>query len=194
MRHQPQTMPEIITDYELKIYYNPYFHELRMAELKADKEDLYYKSCSWTVYDEQEGIHRQSIRVETLAEKILALDELISAHERQYERHRRLLLETVKDWHSRDIAVLDRYFKRQLTGGRIESDLIDHLKRTLYPLEQQARDDRERNRGIDRNAWIKEALEEWKASRGGEAYDEADTEKVRYPNRVHGRVQRDIEL
>ena len=160
MRRQPQTMPEIISDYEMMIYYNPYFQQLKMAELKADKEDLYYKSCSWTVYDPQEGIHRQSIRVETLGEKLIALDELISAHERQYERHRRLLLETVKDWHSADMKLLDTYFKQQLapTGGRIESDLIDHLKQVLYPLEKQARDAREIERLHDK-------LDKWELSR-----------------------------
>ena len=163
MRRQPQTMPEIISDYEMMIYYNPYFHQLRMAELKADKEDLYYKSCSWTVYDEQEGIHRQSIRVETLGEKLLALDELITAHERQYERHREILLKAVKDWHSEDMKLLDTYFKRQLTGGRIESDLLDHLKSALYPLEQQARDDRERTRWIEKT--LNGTVDRWELHR-----------------------------
>lgn len=188
---------EILTDYEMMIYYNPYYHELSMTELEADKEDLYYKSCSYTVYDQQEGIHRQSVRVETLGEKLIAIGDLISLHERQYKAHRQILLEYIKDWHSADVSLLDGYFKKQLAGKdskNIESDLIDHIKRELYPQEQQARDEREQSRGIDRNAWVKEALEEWKTLRGGEESEQSRQNKRVATTGTFGGVQCDSKL
>ncbi|MFA7745920.1 hypothetical protein [Salinicoccus roseus] len=140
-------MPKILSDFEMKKYYNPYFHELLIEELKSDKQDLYYKSCSWTVYDEMDGIHRQSIKVETLGEKLIALDELISAHERQYKRHRQVLHEHVKDWHKKDKALLDAYFFNQNNNtGNIKHECIEQLKRDLYFAEHEERDERHKKR------------------------------------------------
>lgn len=172
-------MPESLTDYEMLVLYNPYYFSEKVEQMKAEKEDLYYKSCSWTVYDQQEGIHRESISVENIVEKTIALETHIKKLGRMYKERRERLTKELEGWHRQDIEVLDTYFKRQLKGEAVDSNIIDHLKRELYPLEQQARSDRERERNIDKNAWIKEALEELKTLRGGEKDDERSENRKR---------------
>src|SRR5699024_4331606 len=100
---------EILSDYEMKIYYNPLFHEWQMNEMQEDKEDLYYKSVGITDYDAVYGIQRISMSVESIAEQLVAASENIKRTQRMFERHRALLQAMTNDWETADIAILERY-------------------------------------------------------------------------------------
>lgn len=137
---------EVLTDYEMKIYFNPYYYRDLIEQLEADKEDLYYKSCSWTDYDAVYGISRRSISVENLGEKLLSLDGHIKQLERKYRKRRQILSKSTKALHRADVKLLDRYFRQQMAGYTIEAPALDYLKVELYEMEQVSRSEREKDR------------------------------------------------
>lgn len=137
---------EILSDYEMKIYYNPLFHEWQMNEMQADKEDLYYKSVGITDYDAVYGIQRISMSVESIAEQLVAASENIDRTARMYARHRALLQAMTNDWETADIAILERYFKYQMRGINIQNERIYELKKSLYDRELSDR----KGRNIER--------------------------------------------
>lgn len=146
MRSLTNEIPEALTDYEMKTYFNPYYHQIRMEELHSDKEDLYYKSCSWTEYGDVFGVTRRSIPVENLGEKLVSLDDHIKHLERKYRKRKHMLDTVTKGWHMADMKLLDRYFRKQMAGYTIESPVLDYLKVELYERESTDRDDRTKAR------------------------------------------------
>lgn len=147
-----------LTDYEMKTYFNPFFHRDRMADLQADKSDLYYKSCSWTDYGDVYGITRRSISVEHLGEKLVALDSHMEQLERKYQKRKQMLDSVTKDWHMADVALLDRYFRQQMAGYTVEAPVLDYLKVELYKRESADRDDRTKDKWQkEREAILKKA-------------------------------------
>ena len=137
---------EILSDYEMKIYYNPLFHEWQMNEMQADKEDLYYKSVGITDYDAVYGIQRISMSVGSIAEQLVAASENIDRKGRMFERHRALLQDEIEGWETADIAILERYFKYQMQDINIQNERIHELKRALYDREVSDR----KGRNIER--------------------------------------------
>ena len=133
---------EILSDYEMMIYYNPLFHDWQIKEMLADKEDLYYKSVGITDYDAVYGIQRISMSVESIAEQLVAASDNIKRTQRMFKRHRALLQAMTNDWQTADIAILERYFKYQMQCINIKCDRIEQLKRDLYKHEQTDRKSR----------------------------------------------------
>jgi hypothetical protein len=126
---------EVLSDYEMMLYYNPLFHEWQINEMQADKEDLYYKSVGITDYDAVYGIQRHSMSVERLGEKLVGISDSIERTRRMFKRHRALLQDEIKGWETADVAILERYFKYQMQGINIQNDRLHALKKTLYDRE-----------------------------------------------------------
>ena len=137
---------EILSDHEMKKYYNPLFHEWQIKEMLADKEDLYYKSVGYTDYDSIYGIKRTSMSVERIGEQLIGVSDNIERTQRMFKRHRALLQDEIKGWETADIAILERYFKYQMQDINIQNERIHDLKRALYDREVSDR----KGRNIER--------------------------------------------
>ena len=137
---------EVLSDYEMMIYYNPLFHEWQIKEMLTDKEDLYYKSVGITDYDAIYGIQRHSMSLERLGEKLVGISDSIERTKSMFKRHRALLQDEIEGWETADIAILERYFKYQMQGINIQNERIHELKRALYDRELSDR----KGRNIER--------------------------------------------
>lgn len=128
-------LAEILSDYEMKILYNPYFYKWKMQELHDDKQDLYYKSAGTTDFDSVIGIRNASMSVENIGEHLIGIGEQIDRLEREYREHRQILYKHTQDWQRCALDDLNRYFKAQMLGEELKLDSIEELKRTLYQVE-----------------------------------------------------------
>ena len=147
-------LAEILSDYEMKILYNPYFYKWKMQELHDDKQDLYYKSAGTTDFDSVIGIKSASMSVEQIGEHLVGLGEQIDRLEREYLEHRRILYKHTQDWQWCALDDLNRYFKAQMLGEELKLDSIEELKRTLYQVEYAARNKRNKVAEKKRDAEI----------------------------------------
>ena len=135
-------LAEILSDYEMKILYNPYFYKWKMQELHDDKQDLYYKSAGTTDFDSVIGIKSASMSVEQIGEHLVGLGEQIDRLEREYRNRRQILEECTRDWQRAAIDDLERYFRLQMSGTDIAVESIEEFKRELYQIEYAARNKR----------------------------------------------------
>lgn len=135
-------LAEILSDYEMMRYYNPYYHEWRMQELHDDKMDLYYKSAGTTDFDAVIGIKYSSMSIERIGEGLIGIGEQIERAEGNYREHRQILNGIIKDWQDEDLSLLTEYFRLQLSGDELIIECVEELKRTLYHIERNKRNER----------------------------------------------------
>ena len=147
-------LAEILSDYEMKILYNPYFYRWKMQELHDDKQDLYYKSAGTTDFDSVIGIKSASMSVEQIGEHLVGLGEQVDRLEREYRNRRQILKECTREWQRAAIDDLERYFKQQMTGTDIAVESIEEFKRELYQIEYAARNKRNKVEEKKRDAEI----------------------------------------
>lgn len=133
---------EKLSDYEVLRYYNPYYYKWRMQELYEDKQDLYYKSSGTTDFDSVIGIKSASMSVEHIGEHLVGLDEQIDRLEREYRKHREILYTQIQDWQESTLDDLNQYFKAQMRGEDLTISSIEILKRSLYQIEYEERNKR----------------------------------------------------
>lgn len=184
--YQFQGMPDYLTDNEMMLLYNPYYFSEKVEQMKAKKEDLYYKSCSWTVYDQQEGIHRESISVENIVEKTIALETHIKKLERSYKAQRERLIKELEGWQKTDIDRLEQYFYTQYyKGTAVTCERIEQLKKRLFYVEHIEREKRGNERWRANNKDIIEKAQAIAMTlRGGEKDDERSENRKRASNTV----------
>lgn len=134
-----QLIEEKLSDYEMMVYFNPYFHNMKMAELFSDKEDLYYQSCGKTQFDIVNGITFSSMGMDKIVDEILAADSHIEQKEKAY-MNRVEVLSTLTP-HEQDILI-EYFYEQYFNHNNIGSPVIDDLKVRLYFLELEFRKDR----------------------------------------------------
>lgn len=165
---QAHGIKEILTDYELKIYYSKYFHSEVITDLQERLQDQYHKSCGHTNFDSVHGIVLKADSVEKIAEKTIGLRDAIEARERSFKQHRGLLQKFKKDLTDKQCGIIDWYFYEQYHNEYIISDpVIDLMKDLLYVDEQEARSEREKDRFKKE---YKETLNKAQDTRGGGNY------------------------
>lgn len=139
MHYNKTLIEEKLTDYEFFTLYNPYYHELKLSELYADKEDLYYQSTGRSIFDPVNGITFTAMRMDKILDEILAVDSRIEEAENAYI-NRVAVLDTLPA-HEQDILI--QYFYEQFFNHyNIQSSVIDDLKVRLYFIELDSRQDR----------------------------------------------------
>lgn len=147
LRRRTYGIKEVLTDYELKIYYNHYLHAEIITDLQERIQDQYYKSCGHTNFDSVYGIVLKADRVEKIVEKTIGLQDGIKQREKTFKAHRGLLQSFKKRLTDKQCEVIDRYFYEQYHNNYIISDpVIDLMKELLYVDESKARSERESDR------------------------------------------------
>lgn len=142
---------EQMTEYEMKIYYNPFHHQSMIEDYEESITDLYYKSCGYTDFDDVFGISLRSQPVDILADKIIGLRNAKDALERKYTRHKQLLNRFMQKVTPAERQVIKRYFREQYHQDYIiQHPIIHQMKQSLYVVEHHDRKERERQRVQER--------------------------------------------
>lgn len=153
---------EILTDYHLLIYYNPYFFRWRINELKAELNDIYNRSASKHEYT-SDGIIVVGSSTEKLAMESAVTNDSIKNRTSEFTAHTDNLKIFMEHCSTKEKKQIKRYFLSQFYRDKLlDYPVIKRMKKELYYVEVAQREERQKYWKDERLRGVREKISNYK--------------------------------